>query len=470
MAGRPFASRGGQVGLLYGLVAFAVVSVVALGLFIFQLTKNKKYASEYQTAQTKLDRYGNPAAYYNDEASARKTKVFAVMTDDLRRLAMRFTGSEEDVGAMVLAEADQVMGGLATRLPGVIDKDDPVLPALSKLGGQYAQEKSERDSLARQVEDLLHDKAALTEQLKNTQDQFGAQVAKLGEQLRQAQEDKLAALQQKDAQLHELQSTLDASEGQLQTLKREGSTLARDKDIEIGQLNTVVNDLQRKIQALKPGTFNPNAILTKADGRILRAIPGSDVVYINLGAVDRIKPGMGFEVYSPTQEVPSDLRGKASIEVVTVMEDTSECRVTRRTSLQPILEGDIVANIAYERNRKPKFVVRGDFDLNYDGVIDYNGVEEVTALIQQWGGQVVDELDESVDYVVVGLPPTVPTAAAEEHASEVTRAQAQQRELERSRFRALVERAQKMFIPVITQNQFLYLIGYAGGTTVAQRQ
>jgi len=179
---------------------------------------------------------------------------------------------------------------------------------------------------------------------------------------------------------------------------------------------------------------------------------------------------MGFEVYSPTQEVSNDLRGKASIEVVTVMEDTSECRVTRRTALQPILEGDIAVNIAYERNRKPKFVVRGDFDLNYDGVIDYNGVEEATALIQQWGGQVVEDLDESVDYVVIGLPPSVPGAAAEERASDLTRAQAQQKELEKGRFRALVERAQKMFIPVITQNQFLYLIGHAGSTTVAPRQ
>jgi hypothetical protein len=470
MAGRPFAARGGQAGLLYGLVAFAAVSVIALGLFIFQLTKNKKYVNEYQAAQSKLDRYGNPPAYYNDEASARKTKVFAAMTDDSRRLAKRLTGSEVDVGAALLVQADQVMGDLATRLPDVIDKDDPVLPALSKLGDQYARDKVTRDGLARQVEDLQREKAALTDQLKSTQDQFGAQVASLGEQLRQSQEDKVSALQQKDNQLHELQSTLDASEGQLQTLKREGSTQARDKDIEIGQLKTVVDDLQKKIQALKPGTFDVNAILTKADGRILRAIPGSDVVYINLGAVDQIKPGMGFEVYAPTQEVSNDLRGKASIEVVTVMEDTSECRVTRRTALQPILEGDIAVNIAYERNRKPKFVVRGDFDLNYDGIIDYNGVEEVTALIQQWGGQVADDLDESVDYVVIGLPPSVPTAAAEEGASALTRAQATQKELEKSRFRAVVERAQKMFIPVITQNQFLYLIGYAGGTTVAQRE
>jgi hypothetical protein len=182
-----------------------------------------------------------------------------------------------------------------------------------------------------------------------------------------------------------------------------------------------------------------------------------------------MKPGMGFEVYAPNREASSDLRGKASIEVVTVMEETAECRVTRRAAGQPILEGDLVVNIAYERNRSPKFVVRGDFDLNYDGVIDQNGVEEMTALIRQWGGQIAEDLDESVDYVVIGLPPGTGEAAVGATATAVVRDQLQQRELERSKFKALVERAQKMFIPVITQNQFLYLTGFTGDAAVARR-
>jgi hypothetical protein len=284
------------------------------------------------------------------------------------------------------------------------------------------------------------------------------------------QKEKMDAVEQKDTQLREMQATLDATEAQLQTCKREGTREAREKDIEIGRLGTLIAELQKQIQSLKPGSFDPNAILTSADGRILRAIPGSDVVYVNLGAADRIKPGMGFEVYSPTRETSGGLRGKASLEVVTVMEETSECRVTRRVPAQPIIEGDIVVNIAFERNRQPKFVVRGDFDLDHDGVIDFNGVEQVMGIIRQWGGQVVDDLDESVDFVVIGLPPAGPGFGPEEKVSDVVRDQAVKKELERSRFRALVERAQKMFIPVITQNQFLFLTGYAGDSVAAHHR
>ena len=46
------------------------------------------------------------------------------------------------------------------------------------------------------------------------------------------------------------------------------------------------NDLEamrEQVRIYKPGGFDPYDILKKADGRVLRAIPGSDVVYIDAG-------------------------------------------------------------------------------------------------------------------------------------------------------------------------------------------
>jgi hypothetical protein len=470
MAGRPF-GQGGQSGLLYGVVVFAIISAASIGVFIFQLTKNKAAENRAQTAERRLEQCigrGQPPQYWVDEATARKSNIVAVMAEDLGKVAQLVTGGDKDVGTTILAKSEQVLSDIGARNKGTVSKSDTLLAALTRLSDMYTQAQSTADALGAEMKKLREDNGSLTARLKTQADQFEAQVASLSTQLNQTQADKSRAVEQKDTQLRDLQATLDAREQQLQKLKREGGTVSRDKDLEITRLEAVISDLQGKIKAIKPATFDPNAILTGADGRIMRAIPGSKIVYINLGAKDKIKPGMGFEIFSPTRESGSDLRGKASVEVVTVMEETAECRVTRSTP-QPILEGDIVVNIAYERNRRPKFVVRGDFDLDYDGVTDYNGVEQITSLIRQWGGQVVDTLDESVDFVVVGLPPTGPSVAPEEKASAVVRDQAQQKELERSRFRAEIERAQKMFIPVVTQNQFLFLTGYAGETTVAQR-
>lgn len=466
MAGRPVTIHGGQSGMLYGLIAFAVVSVASLGLFIFQLTKNKKLTDQAQTAQSRLQRYGSPPAYYGDEADSRRSNVFAVMTQDLRDVATLVTGVPDDVGAAIVAKSDRILSDVAGRT-GAINRSDTLLTALMTLADAHAKEKAAADDMARTVEDLQSENAALTEQLRVTRDEFEAQTQSLSQQLQATQEDKISAVQQKDAQLQELQATLDATEAQLQTINREGSEQVREIQLELQQREALIGDLQNQIRDLKPATFDRRQILTSADGRILRSIPGSDIVYINLGTTDRMKPGMGFEVYSQAGEATSTRgrttveRGKASIEIVTVMEQTSECRVTRREPGQPIMEGDIIVNIAFERQREPRFVVRGDFDLNYDGQADYNGVDLISAMIRQWGGQVVEDVDESVDYVVIGLPPRVPQLD-DPGVSDVVRDQAVQKELERGRFAALVERAQRMFIPVITANQFLFLTGNTG--------
>ena len=469
MAGRPIGARAGLTGLHYGMIAFAIVTVASLVMFILQLTKNKSIENQATIAETRVKKYGSPPSFYADEATNRNAPVFAVMAEDERKLAALVTGVPEDVAQVVVAKAERALTDIAKRNPGSINPGDTLLTAVTKLSEFQSDAQARAQAAEATLKDFQAQNAALTEQLKTTRNAFDTQVASLSDQLRQVQDESSSAAQQKDAQLRELQTALDARDAQIQKFKQQGTASMRDKDIEIGRLETQIGELQKKIQAIKPESFDPNSILTGADGRIMRAIPGSDVVYINLGATDRIKPGMGFEVFSPMREGSTGLRGKASLEVVTVMEDTSECRVTRRAAGQPIVEGDVIVNIAYERNRKPKFVVRGDFDLNYDGIIDHNGAEQISAMIRQWGGQVVDNLDESVDFVVIGLPPSGPTLEQGQPVSDVVRDQVQQKDLQRSQFRDLVERAQKMFIPVVTQNQFLYLTGYSGDTSVTRR-
>ena len=233
-------------------------------------------------------------------------------------------------------------------------------------------------------------------------------------------------------------------------------------EIEIHKLTERRKALEDQLAVYKGG-FDPYDILTKADGRVLRAIPGSDVVYINLGEKDRIKPGLTFEVFSPTVGGRrGDFRGKASVEVADVMDTTAECLVTRTVRGRPIVEGDIVVNIAYERNRLPKFVVRGEFDLDYDGQTDWNGVENVTAIVQAWGGQVVDQIDETTDFLVVGRGPQVPEFPAQQPVSDVIRDLADSRLGDLVEYQRDLEQARTLYVPVITQSQFLFLTGYSG--------
>jgi hypothetical protein len=452
--------------MLYWVIVFAILTMASLGLFIFQLTSNKSLENRAIRAQEQMDRFGSAPPYYRDEAQSRGTKIFAAMEKDLKDMANLVVGGENVVFRSADEQARKLLREINATTPKV-NESDALLTALATLHELYLAADQRAGDQTQRVADLQAEVRSLTEQLRGARSEFETEVASLGQRVGSVEDEKATALAQKNEQLQGLQETLDARERELQRLKREGSVVVREKDVEIIRLETQIAMLQRQIQDLKPSTFEPNAILTKADGRILRAVPGSDVVYIDLGEADGLRLGTRFEVYSQTREARKELLGKTAVEVVTLMDGTAECRVVRPPS-RPIIEGDVIVNIAYERDRKPRFLIEGTFDLDYDGQPDpEGGVDLVANLIRQWGGEVVAELDESVDFVVLGISPEHWVYGDNVLISDVVREQIRLRETQGERFSDTVRRATAMYIPVLTQGQFLFLAGFAGSPVTA---
>jgi len=49
----------------------------------------------------------------------------------------------------------------------------------------------------------------------------------------------------------------------------------------------------------------------------------------------------------------------------------------------PVALGDIATNLIWDSGKTNVFAIAGDFDLNNDGVADYDAVEKITALIEK---------------------------------------------------------------------------------------
>lgn len=471
MAGRPVAARAtGGGGLLYGLIAFAVLSVVLLGGMIFALTNVKRAQEEAARLKTRLDQYGTPPAYFADEAAARRTSAFAVMKADLDALAQMVTGKPDGIRPAIEGEVRRVIAEARKAHPEAVRSDDEaLLVSLQGISRLLTDLKRQNAELSAQVSQLQQSRDGLTEGLRLAREEFEAQVKQLAAEVDRIEQEKSAALEAKDRQLSTFQASSEAQAREWNTERTQIANERRENEVLFGRLRKQLGDLQEQVKVLRADAFDPQAILAKADGRVLRAIPASDIVYIDIGSNDGLKAGMGFEVIPDTPTAAPVVRGKASLEVVTVRPDTAECMVTRSTPGQPIVEGDLVVNLAFERGRKPKFVVRGSFDLNYDGVIDANDVERVSAVIRDWGGQVAAELDESTDFLVVGVAPVVPRVPPGVPVSPVVQVQVERQKLARAEFAALIEQARTLNIPVITQSQLLFLTGYAGDTTIRQR-
>lgn len=464
MAGRPAAARGGS-GATYALIAFVVVSVASLGAFIWQLTVNKRLEDEAARAQRSLREIGQPPSYYLEEAKARGSDASAVLSSDFEAIAFLVSGKKEVVRPAIEEQAKTLLARIATEAPRIVNENDTLLTAMQRLTGALTDANTRIAGLTGEVEQLRAEKQTLTEGVQESRTTFEKEVAALKSEVERLNQDKSDQLAQKDQQYAQQVAVHDSLNEEFSRLKAEKQASETQSSIALERLKKQVTDVNEKMAKSKT-PFNATDILTKPDAKIVRAIPGSDIVYINLGRRDAIKPGFSFEVFSPEGERGDDFRGKASIEVTFVDERTSECRVLRSNYGRPIVEGDSVVNIAYEPNRKPKFVLRGEFDLDYDGSADAEGIENITAIVRAWGGQVVPELDETVDFVVVGRGPSVPSLSGDVPPSAVVRDQADTKSQEWESFREVIERARTLYIPVINQSQFLYLTGYAGEAVV----
>jgi predicted nucleic acid-binding Zn-ribbon protein len=454
-------SGGGLTGLHYALIVFVILTVASLGAFIYTLTIVQGAQEEAQRQRQRANRFGDPPPYYVDEAQARGTPVSQVMNDERKALATLVTGVSEHVGAHVQQQTDLLLQQVRLNHPNTINEGDALLTVVRNLDRKLTSTNRDLRNRQEEVTRLQDQGKTLNESIKIVKDDFASQVDALNDRLSEVSAEFTRTLEQKDQQLTGIESNAEQAREELTSAQQERRLQEKQWDIERQSFDNRIATLRQQLEQVKPTSFDPTEILTKADGRILRAIPGSSSVYVNLGEEDGIKIGMGFEIFSPTRERGDSLRGKASVEVVSLQPHTAECRVTRTTIGRPIIENDIIVNISYERGRRPKFVIAGGFDLNYDGVEDFDGREKITAMIREWGGQVADALDSTTDFVVVGAAPNAtPTMGGD---TDVVIAQKQAQEVEREEFQDMMTEARALSVPVINQSQFLFLTGYAGG-------
>lgn len=465
MAGRPASRGGGLTGLHYGLIAFVFVSVAALGAFIWQFNEANGLREEVDRLKQNQTRIGSPADVYSTEATNRRTSAVSVMNDYLRNYGRLVAGNAEEIYPAVALSASQAINKASNSHADIISPTDDLIEVVRSLTSALTIASRDMERLNDDRERLRRDNERLSMLRQELEQEFTTDIESLKADARQSQDQFDSTRSEFEIQRDELQASLDRTSQELQQLKVEIEGGASTKDQEIEQLTKMVEDLKTTVAEFEDYGLDPESILTKADGKILRAVPGSEIVYINLGERHNIKVGMGFEVFSQLGATQRDSRGKASIEVSAVLPNTAECRVTRNADARPIIEGDIIVNLAYERDRRPKFVVRGEFDLDYDGRADTaaGGGDRVAAIIEQWGGQVAEEFDESVDFVIVGTAPFVPGLRAGAM-TPTNLTQVERRRAQNSEFRDLIKESRSMFIPVITQSQFLFLTGYSNDT------
>lgn len=149
----------------------------------------------------------------------------------------------------------------------------------------------------------------------------------------------------------------------------------REKELkdQFAALTQLKNDQDIKIKKLEDKVASNGVKLGDLDlpkGKIIQVDPTGNMVSINLGSFDRVKEGLTFSISGANAGTKSGGKPKATIEVVRVIDaHLSRAAVTDVVdrSRDPILNGDLLYNLAWNPNFRERVAIAGLIDLHNDG-------------------------------------------------------------------------------------------------------
>ncbi len=365
-----------------------------------------------------------------------------------------------------IVDLTKVITGIETTYTNAMKQSEEAKKNFPNSGEGFTQLVTEAQAKAKTLQSQLD---AAQHDLKSAQDAQAAAVAAQSAQLdtfKKEQDSLNAKIAEGLADKTKLQQANDA---QIKDLKDENQKTVEGLNKQIEGLNTQVLALKEKnrLQDMKLAKMiqdfreaNKPVIdidpTKKTKGRIAEVV--DEIAYIDRGSKDHVVPGMTFSVFTPGT-LTEDSKPKATLTVVSVHPNTSECKIKDTKITNPVLSGDLIQNVAYDPQRFYTFVVMGDFDLHQTGKATAQGRDEVKDMIQRSGGKTADELTVRTDFLVMGDEPSRPPPLAAEHNpsdEEVFAAQMKAYD----EFQKAQRKATELYIPILNANRFLALMGY----------
>jgi predicted nucleic acid-binding Zn-ribbon protein len=442
---------GGGTGVLVALVVFVLTTVFLLVMTIVFFSGKNAAEDRANTAQAELDSFINRAQQQADEAKAvraaaatERQSVYGFLMNQRAETAAWIAGNRTaDLAAMqneLGVPRDQTVKGVLTDLRRQLRaKTDEVASLTNRIGDLTRQLATARDAMeAARVECEQR-----VEAIRGEIDQYARAANDLKKQVSDA---RVSIERTKDDRENRHRSRIGELQTEIDELRAERSVL-----------DSRLLALEAKVRTIELKPANPAELV---DGRIIAVEGAGEQVFIDIGRVDRVVPGMTFEVFEDANAIPSSQRGKATIQVLRVGEATSTAKVIRQTTGRPVVKDDVIANAVFNPQYRFKFLVHGKFDVSGDGRPSDAGADYVRSRIVEWGGEVVtgDQLTGDLDFLVLGYQPPMPSPLPFDATEAQIQANLEARQA-RETYDRLFRQASDARIPVLNWHRFLALTG-----------
>jgi uncharacterized coiled-coil protein SlyX/uncharacterized protein YukE len=444
----------------YLLISFVVLFVVATVMAVLFYNKFADAQLRYLARDAEKNQLASPeqlssgdirqmiAEYQKQPAGTRQT-VVAQLGAQIGTLAYAVTGLTNSTFAEAQQDIDKTIKAIKPAVPRSLTKH--MVDFNDQLGvkdADIARLKADKAQLEEK------DKAVLKE-LADAKTDFEAKLKQKDQQL--------ASLDQKfqNFESDHNQKLEDAKKEFLQAREELTKQKAEQADA-IDQLNKKVAVVEKKLELEREkkvrGVLSTGSTARRPDGKIKQVVGDQGLVYIDIGSKDRVTEDLRFTVY-PITGIPDSGAGKGVIEVTNVSDGVSECRIVEQKKDDPIVAGDLIANVVFSSLRSYNFVVEGQFDVDAAGAATPAGTKAIKDLVRRYGGQIANDVSLDTDYVILGDQPPRPRKP-EDTAPQEEWDRYQELMKAFTRYQDVKKAAEGMQIPRLGGKRFLDLVGY----------
>ncbi len=445
-------------GWAVATVIFGVAFVICLILAIIFAVKLADAQKQAEDNGRQLSEFITPVERGSESLSElrqrkqeeRQASIYELLNEDSAMLRRIVSGADS---SLLKVQADI----------NALNLEDGValVNSIETLRAEVAALTDERDQAQAAHTQAVEDLKLAQQEKADAAEQFQQAATSVRANLVDLQEDFDEYQQAKDAMMAELDEHLDSVRTDLSGQVSDLQSTADQRQQKIRELNQRVADMIREIRRSVSGQ------MVAADGYIVAIDPTGDLAYINLTRNDRLLPGTTFEVFEPNVNIriergrdgDDQVRGKATLEIVKVDDNSSTARVVRLERYAAVGIDDQIVNLVYDRKATYRFHVHGEFDVDRRGAATMTDQRRVQAMIRQWGGEVDDAMSYQTDFLVLGLEPEAPGTLP----ADATLLQVRQNEEEKrifDEYQSLISVASDLRIPILNQNRFLSLVGY----------
>lgn len=467
------APRQSQNGaMLYTVITFVSLFVIATVIAVLYYIDAEDTRLQLESSDLQLEKLVSPKESRDiigliGETEGRKSRLGQIL-GYIDQTYKMFTGLEsneisaKEKFSIVEMKFTETLANIPEEM---IANSEPNSPGVFRIIQMYKNELKTTEDVASELGNQLDEMYSESEQVRQA---ISIKEKDLLEQIRSEQQradkaqksydDLKALMEQKTAE--QITTLTNRNDG----LMEEGSKTKQELLATLAKLNLTQDRLKQalaRLEAIKPRP-NEEVDAYRSDGQILSIETSSNIVFLNIGAEDKVYPGLTFSVYDRNAPIPVDGKGKAEVEVFDVDKTTSVARIVKSSMKNPIVIGDLVVNLIWDSKATNTFIVAGDFDFNNNGKIDADAPKKIRQLIENWGGKVDREVTINTDFVILGTSPKIPDKPSlddiEIDPMAMDKYEASIRAV--ADYQDVKKQAESLYIPIFNLKRFLNFIGY----------